>query len=1351
MFPAVLTLMRRALRSRSLPWAAGVVAIAAFVSSTPATAQSVTLEPTQLSRVPLRDAAEGLYWQQLRITLAQDDLPSSEAIRINLPPLLALYDADGDGALFDEVRVVYRSVDAELPRFETSTATSQDVIVLSSQARAAAGGQVYVQFPSQSTATTPTGTSARYGAIEFADSREIDITQEVPEVQFVGGADLAASGSMGIIDMAAPLAIGTDTLTSARGTVFPEAPTVLLLDLPDLVFDGGQAHPNRRPGHGDGDDANDTPYRFYFSTEPNLTSVGADVATEVLVVAGEVAYRETEGRGASIQLLTRDLPADTYWLYVVSDVTGRIPLGRSRAIQVRHQPVIERLGPLVGDSLATEAIVFDSGGLLDLSGVANGMGPRRLVIDLETVDHDDSARVHLFYSADPNLGPADILLTSADVVDLTGAVAITSTPLSEETRRFDWSTLAPLVEEGDYYVYAVAAGGTEANVDRSDRQILVRHAPFLRLDDLDDVTGGEPITTGGERPQRYLTLGWGQGGTDGDVDADDAATISLFLSAVPDFDIPGGAAQIQQDERAFLITDGLAEDDDSREGNQFTWDLWGLEDGAFVPDAGQDYYLYGIIDDGTLPRLTRMGTGSHPSVVRFEHPPALRPEQPSTAISVGAGESARVSWQDMDLDDDARLRIILSAEDHGNTTNYSNVVSGQAYVINSEDGFALSAVDLAADISEDDDTDAYDLRTDHLFRGPNTAAPPQPGTYHVYLSITDQGSFGSDTRAWRAPGTLTLGGPSTVPARRVFSLLPENFTIGTSNGRQQIDVIVDALEQQIDLVLITLQLDGNVFEVIDQDPARDGIQPFFVRPGFQASKLVTNTVTVSPEGNLQLSCEYFDPAPAGMPRLAGDRALVAMELLAIDGDGSSDLQLLSDAAAGQSSQLERNGSIVVTPNAEPLATARLVSGRGTVNGFISLEGRVDRTANVDVGWRHWGAFLNLQDSLFAASNDIDPDRDGVQVALQADGRFQLSQTPTGRLDLHVRVDGYLEGRAAGLELHPGAVLDNIRPSTIFGDTLLLGGDVAGYLDSAGVSIPDNEVTLADWDFVASLFDRALDQAPDSVRADITGDGVINIRDLTLVGANYLARGPVPVYRRATAAPIQVDLVHVDLVMSASRIAAGDTVRADLQASSWSGVRAAEAALEYDAAAWTLLRVAGPGDALVAQHRFADGGRWGVVRVGGGDLVPDASPPLRWTWVARVDDPQKPSIVDLLLLDAGHQAVRAQTGVPTTVGNVSMLPEDFGLRANYPNPFNPATTIQFDLAAAAGDGMAVELDIYDALGQRLVRLVQDRLSAGRHMVTWNGLDRRGRPVASGVYYARLRAGQFVQTRPMLLLK
>jgi hypothetical protein len=109
------------------------------------------------------------------------------------------------------------------------------------------------------------------------------------------------------------------------------------------------------------------------------------------------------------------------------------------------------------------------------------------------------------------------------------------------------------------------------------------------------------------------------------------------------------------------------------------------------------------------------------------------------------------------------------------------------------------------------------------------------------------------------------------------------------------------------------------------------------------------------------------------------------------------------------------------------------------------------------------------------------------------------------------------------------------------------------------------------------------------------------------------------------------------------------------------------------------------------------------------------------------------------------------GIPTSV-SVGDDPRDtrpsaFELHPNYPNPFNPYTTVAFTLQAPA----TVSVEIYDILGQRVRTLVDCSMPAGNHRVVWDGRNSEGRSVASGVYFYRFRAGEIVETRRMLLLK
>jgi photosystem II stability/assembly factor-like uncharacterized protein len=98
-----------------------------------------------------------------------------------------------------------------------------------------------------------------------------------------------------------------------------------------------------------------------------------------------------------------------------------------------------------------------------------------------------------------------------------------------------------------------------------------------------------------------------------------------------------------------------------------------------------------------------------------------------------------------------------------------------------------------------------------------------------------------------------------------------------------------------------------------------------------------------------------------------------------------------------------------------------------------------------------------------------------------------------------------------------------------------------------------------------------------------------------------------------------------------------------------------------------------------------------------------------------------------------------------VGVVSLV--NYNLFQNYPNPFNPSTKINYSLPVNS----FTQIKIYDPLGNEVATLVNEEQPAGVYEVTFNAGDLRAAPLSSGVYYYQLKAGEFVQTRKMLLLK
>jgi hypothetical protein len=94
-----------------------------------------------------------------------------------------------------------------------------------------------------------------------------------------------------------------------------------------------------------------------------------------------------------------------------------------------------------------------------------------------------------------------------------------------------------------------------------------------------------------------------------------------------------------------------------------------------------------------------------------------------------------------------------------------------------------------------------------------------------------------------------------------------------------------------------------------------------------------------------------------------------------------------------------------------------------------------------------------------------------------------------------------------------------------------------------------------------------------------------------------------------------------------------------------------------------------------------------------------------------------------------------------------IPSVYSLSQNYPNPFNPTTKMNYALPKRS----RVIISVYNVLGQEVTTLLNKEQDYGYHTVTWNGTDRIGKQVASGVYFARLTTKNFSQTKKMLMLK
>jgi hypothetical protein len=107
--------------------------------------------------------------------------------------------------------------------------------------------------------------------------------------------------------------------------------------------------------------------------------------------------------------------------------------------------------------------------------------------------------------------------------------------------------------------------------------------------------------------------------------------------------------------------------------------------------------------------------------------------------------------------------------------------------------------------------------------------------------------------------------------------------------------------------------------------------------------------------------------------------------------------------------------------------------------------------------------------------------------------------------------------------------------------------------------------------------------------------------------------------------------------------------------------------------------------------------------------------------------------------------------PVTQRISAVVPQGFALRQNFPNPFNPATNIHFDIPASNNGAVDVAIKVYDITGREVITLVNKPMEPGRYSVQWDATNSRGETVAGGIYVYRMVAGDFVATRKLLLLK
>ena len=314
------------------------------------------------------------------------------------------------------------------------------------------------------------------------------------------------------------------------------------------------------------------------------------------------------------------------------------------------------------------------------------------------------------------------------------------------------------------------------------------------------------------------------------------------------------------------------------------------------------------------------------------------------------------------------------------------------------------------------------------------------------------------------------------------------------------------------------------------------------------------------------------------------------------------------------------------------------------------------------------------------------------------------------------------------------------------------------LDRHGAMTP---LTVDFEDFVAFTMAFNTDETHENwrvfVQADLNDDKMVNFDDFILFFSSYGKEATGPAGKSLVTPVLGVnENAEFSLRLGSDRVVAGEMMFVDVSLANVQALMGYGFVLHFDTekfefveavpAAEDLLKSAG-GETPLFRGWSDEAGQVNVMNAivngsevsGDGDIVR-----LIFRVLSDFEDNARFEIADGLVFDPSQFANPLAGGVL----DIQTTPTEFALLQNFPNPFNPDTTIGYELAESAD----VTLQIYNVVGQVVRTLMAaESQSVGRYQVRWDGMDDRGMPVSSGIYFYQISAGKFQDVRKLMLLK
>ena len=316
----------------------------------------------------------------------------------------------------------------------------------------------------------------------------------------------------------------------------------------------------------------------------------------------------------------------------------------------------------------------------------------------------------------------------------------------------------------------------------------------------------------------------------------------------------------------------------------------------------------------------------------------------------------------------------------------------------------------------------------------------------------------------------------------------------------------------------------------------------------------------------------------------------------------------------------------------------------------------------------------------------------------------------------------------------------------WGDTSM--NNKLGGLDASQIlqrSVDSESMTFTLYQYLVGNVDGSTD---DGYGAALFSYGGITAADASMVLRKAVFLEPVegegPNFPVQSGSPIH----PYKRVMDERRIALGSpeiegsVVSLPVVMDETEGLFSGQLKIGFDSAQYRLVGVSGTeytADHLVASNAIGDElliGFAGAQASGAGEGA------ILQVRFEALNGGSAPFSLDKVALNGGRIQANPVAQVVSPV-----LPQAFALLQNWPNPFNPETTLRYTLPEAS----QVRLEVYDMIGQKVQTLVSERQEAGAYQVQWSGRDDSGRAAASGLYFYHIEAGSFSQTRKMSLVR